>query len=225
MPHRRHAVYWLPPPGPLAARLADWLGWDPVAGEARPPPALPGLPRPAAEITERPRRYGPHATLRPPMRLVPGQEEALRDAVAGLAAGLPPARAEGLAIEAMGPFLALCAEGGALSELAAAVIRATEPFRAEPTPEELARRRAAGLTARQDAMLLRWGYPYVMEEFRFHLTLTGPLDPAEAGAVRDVLAPWLEPLLPRPFELRQIALLGEGEDGFLREIERFELRG
>lgn len=224
MTHRL-AVYWLPPPGPLAARLSDWLGWDPVAGERRAPPTLPGLPRPASEITERPRRYGPHATLRPPMRVIPGREGAMRDAVAGLAAATPPARAEGLAVAAMGPFLALRPAGGDLGALAAAVVRATEPFRAEPTAEELARRRAAGLSERQDAMLLRWGYPHVMEEFRFHLTLTGPLDPAEIGPVRDALAAWLDPHLPRPLEVRQVALLREGDDGFLRQLERFDLAG
>jgi len=40
---------------------------------------------------------------------------------------------------------------------------------------ELARRRTLRLTAEQDAMLARWGYPYVLEDFRFHMTLTGSL--------------------------------------------------
>ena len=42
-------------------------------------------------------------------------------------------------------------------------------------PEELKKRRGAGLSSRQELMLTTWGYPYVMEEFRFHLTLTGRL--------------------------------------------------
>ena len=40
----------------------------------------------------------------------------------------------------------------------------------------------SGLTDRQEALLTQWGYPYVMEEFRFHITLTGALDPAHLDA-------------------------------------------
>jgi hypothetical protein len=127
----------------------------------------------------------------------------------------------------MGRFLALRPEGpeDALWALAADVVRVTEPFRAPPGEEELARRRAAGLTERQEAMLERWGYPHVMEEFRFHVTLTGPLAPGEAAPVVEALGPWLAPVLPRPLEAGSISLLGEAEDGFFHEIERFALTG
>ena len=51
------------------------------------------------------------------------------------------------------------------------------PFARPPGAAELERRRKAGLSAAQEKMLLRWGYPYVLDEFRFHLTLTGRLQP------------------------------------------------
>ena len=228
MEPRRHAVYWTPTPGPLSDRLAAWLGWDPARGVAVAHPEVPDLPRPAAEITKRPRRYGPHATLRPPMRLAPGRTaEELEAAVAALAGRLAPAVADGLRLGRMDGFVALRPEGdaGDLDALAAEVVRALDPFRAEPDAEELARRRAAGLDARQEALLLRWGYPYVMEAFRFHVTLSGPLGEAEAAAVEVALGPALEPLLPRPFALDALTLMGEGADGFFREIGRFALAG
>ncbi|HZD24872.1 MAG TPA: DUF1045 domain-containing protein, partial [Alphaproteobacteria bacterium] len=59
--------------------------------------------------------------------------------------------------------------------------------RAPPQAAELAKRRAAGLTPRQEDLLRRWGYPYVMEEFRFHITLTGPVEPDEAAALLPAL--------------------------------------
>jgi hypothetical protein len=47
---------------------------------------------------------------------------------------------------------------------------------AEPlAQDELRRRRSAGLSAYEDALLMRWGYPYVLDRFRFHLSLTGSL--------------------------------------------------
>jgi hypothetical protein len=40
---------------------------------------------------------------------------------------------------------------------------------------------------RQRNYLDRWGYPYVMEEFRFHMTLTGRLDSTCRWGVVDML--------------------------------------
>ena len=38
---------------------------------------------------------------------------------------------------------------------------------------------ARKLTARQDAMLVRWGYPYVFDTWFFHMTLTRRLSAEE----------------------------------------------
>ena len=160
-PHR-HAVYWVPPPGSLAAFGAAWLGWDPALGAPVPRLDPPGLPRPGAEITEAPRRYGLHATLGPPVRLADGvSARDVEAAVEALAASLAPARCEGLRVARDGGFVALRPLGDAseLGALAAEVVRAMDPMRAPPSEAELARRRAPGLSPRQEAMLRRWGYP------------------------------------------------------------------
>ena len=72
---------------------------------------------------------------------------------------------------------------------------------------------------------MRWGYPYVMDEFRFHLTLTGKLDPDEAARTMAALDPYLTPLLPRPFVLRDLCLFGEDETGRFQLIQRYALTG
>ena len=228
MEPRRHAVYWVPPPGPLAALGAAWLGWDPALGAPVSRLDPPGLPRPGAEITEAPRRYGLHATLGAPVRLADGvSARDVEAAVEALAASLAPARCEGLRVARGGGFVALRPLGDAtgLSALAAEVVRAMDPLRAPPSGAELARRRSAGLSPRQEAMLRRWGYPHAMEEFGFHVTLTGPLGEGDAAAAEAALRPVVEPLLPRPFVLDAVALMGEGADGFFRVLRRHPLRG
>jgi len=108
--------------------------------------------------------------------------------------------------------------------------KTTEPV-AEPekclgaSAAELARRRAAGLTQRQDTLLLRWGYPYVMEEFRFHLTLTGKLDADLAETVQRYLVRTLAPVLPAPFRVEDLCLFGEDDQGRFHLIDRFALSG
>ena len=224
MTHSRYAIYYLPPPGPLADFGAAWLGWDVETGRAVPQPDIDGI----AALTETPRKYGFHATLKPPFRLAPGRDAAaLLDAVAGLAGRCPAAQADGLALTLLGRFLALTAKGdnGDIARVAAACVGELDTFRAPPTADDLARRRRSNLSERQDALLMRWGYPYVMEEFRFHMTLTARLSKPDMAAAQQALAAHL-PALPAPFVLDAVSLVGErASDGRFELIRRFPLSG
>ncbi len=227
MAWERYAVYILPKPGPLAEFGAAWLGWDVAAGAACPHPAIAGLPRPVGALTATPRRYGFHGTAKAPFRLADGTtEDELARAVEALAASHAPVRLEGLALARLGRFLALRPEGDGtgLAALAAAAVEGLDRFRAPASWAELAKRRAAGLSRRQEELLQRWGYPYTHDQFHFHITLTGRLAPPELDRVEAALTPVLEPLLPRPFVIDDLALLGSDRDGRFHLIARFPLR-
>lgn len=226
----RYAVYYAPPAGSALAAFGNaWLGRDPESGAAIPRPALEELPAERiAAITRSPARYGFHGTLKPPFALADGADRpALEAAVEDLAAQLRPATAEGgLALHALGRFLALTpqGDGGAIQALAAEVVERLDPLRAPPDEGELTRRRRAGLSDRQEALLQRWGYPYVMEEFRFHLTLTDALEAAEQGAVAQALAPAVAPFAQGPFRLDALALFGDPGGGApFQLLRRFAL--
>ncbi len=222
---RRHAVYYTPPPGAFADFGAEWLGWD-VARGTRATRTLDV--EDAEDITATPRRYGFHATLKPPFRLAEGRTVAeLEAAVADAAAVTPAIRGARLHLQRLGPFLALvpATEHAPFSTLADAMVRDLDAFRLPPSDAEIARRRGAGLTPAQDAHLLRWGYPYVFEEFRFHLTLSGKLDPATADRVEAALAPVLTEVVPNPFDITDVTLAGEDEDGYFHELHRYTLSG
>ncbi len=224
----RYAIYYAPPEDSPLARFGDaWLGRS-AAGRplaTRPEGAgLDGIDLDA--ITESPRHYGFHGTLKPPFALAEGRGEAdLIAALDAFAAGvrrfdLPPLRCA-----ALGSFIALvpgsdCAE---LSWLAGACVETFDPFRAPPSDGELAGRRANGLGERQEAMLVRWGYPYVFEEFRFHLTLTGRLDPPVRDRVRAALADLTAPLRADPVPVGDLALFRQPDRTTpFRIVERFE---
>jgi len=220
----RYALYYAPPEGPLADFGAAWLGWDLAAAAPLPHPAIPGVD--VARVTDTPRKYGFHATLKPPMRLAEGRSaHDLALAVGALCATLAPVRLEGLALTRIGRFLALTPVGdaAALNTTAAAIVADLDGFRAAPDAAELARRRAAGLSPAQEAQLARWGYPYVMEEFHFHMTLSGPLD--DPAPVEAALRPLLAPLPLAPFEIDAVALVGERPDGMFQLIHRYALSG
>ncbi len=212
----RYAVYAAPAPTePLGAFGAAWLGWDAEAGRAVPRFAVDGLPEPVESLTVEARRYGFHGTLKAPFRLAAGRRPSeLRDALRATAAGVRPVAVRLVLAERHG-FVALRPADPA-PELAAAAqtcVERLDAFRAPSTEAELARRRAAGLTASQEENLRRWGYPYVGRDFHFHFTLTRRLDPAAAAGVVAALAPSLEPILAAPFALDALCLFGDPGDG------------
>lgn len=218
---QRYAVYYAPDDPALAAFGATWLGWDVEHGRPCQQPAIEGI----QAITKAPQKYGFHGTLKPPFRLAEGKSsDALAQAVAKLASTRAPVTLDGLALARLGNFLALVPEGDAagLSGLAFACVSELDTFRDPPTKAELERRRAAGLSAEQDALLLNWGYPYVGNAFRFHLTLTGKLAPAELEKTVASLETAL-PVLPRPYQIASIALVGQREDGMFQLIQRHAL--
>ncbi|MCV2887920.1 DUF1045 domain-containing protein [Ruegeria aquimaris] len=221
----RYAIYFLPPASEAWARFgAAWLGWDVETGQELAHPEGTGLD--VAALTATPRKYGLHATMKPPFRLAAGQDpEALHRACAALAARRPAVVLAGLEITRLGRFLALRPVGelSALNALAAACVTELDPFRAPATPQELERRRAARLSPAQDAHLERWGYPYVLDQFRFHITLTGRLDEDALAQAQALLQDRLGPLLPVPFTLADLALVGEAAYGRFHLIHRYAL--
>jgi putative phosphonate metabolism protein len=220
---KRFAIYYAPREGEFAEAAARWLGWDLARGRTVGQPALPGI----AALTAEPRKYGFHGTIKPPFRLAAGLgADDLAKAVRDLSAELAPVRLPGLDLVLLEGFLALVPpRDPGLSALAARVVGALDPFRAALTEAEIARRRPDRLTDRQRAHLAQWGYPYVMEDFQFHLTLSGDLTEPEAETVATALTPMLAPILPRPFRVGSLCLFGQGSDKMFRLLHRYTLSG
>jgi len=175
----RYAIYYAPPDGSALWRKASaWLGRDVVTGQPLERPALPALADLDLDrLTADPRHYGFHATLKAPFELAAGRPEAeLLQAAFGVAYRLAAFEAV-IAPAALGRFLAFRLQSGeaAMQALHEACLRAFEPFRAPLSAADLERRRKAPLSAGQDAQLVTWGYPYVFDDFRFHMTLTGSI--------------------------------------------------
>ncbi len=223
MKYTRFAIYDAPVDDALANFGATWLGWDLRTGRFTRQADMPGLD----DITMTPRKYGFHGTLKPPFRLADGLSlDELRASVADLAGRCAPAQSGGLTLTTMGGFLALTPTGDltALARVASTCVRDLDAFRAPAFEAELVRRRSTGLSARQEALMRRWGYPYVLEEFRFHLTLSGRLPEADRAAWMNTALAHLPPLAER-YELGSIALCGERPDGKFELIQRYALTG
>ncbi|WP_448045875.1 DUF1045 domain-containing protein [Bradyrhizobium liaoningense] len=188
----RYAIYFAAGADSALSRFgAELLGYDAHTGDEVP------FPREAVQIaadwrdiTADPRKYGFHATLKAPMALVSGRTEAELMAACATFAGqprtIPVIRP---VVDTISGFIAVIpAEPvDALRQLAADCVREFDSIRAALTAEDRARRKPEKLTERQRDYLERWGYPYVMEEFRFHMTLTGRLDAERRGPILEML--------------------------------------
>ncbi len=179
------------------------------------------------EITAEARRYGFHATLKPPMRLAHPWAALMEDAAA-LADSLAPFDLPALAVADLGGFLALreTAPCPALHALADACVTGLDAHRVPNDAAEVARRRKPGLSAAQDAMLLDWGYPHVLGTWRFHMTLTRRLSPEERAMVLPRAEASFAAALALPRRVEDICLFTQPSPGapFLL-AERLPLRG
>ena len=227
----RYAIYFAPATNdPLWRFGSSVLGYDAASG-ARVAfldhPLLRDAPLEA--WTADPRKYGFHATLKPPFALAPGADEAaLIEAARAFAGAQIPFDAGPLRVGPIaGAFVALRPAGPApgLSRLADACVEAFDRFRAPPRAAERARRLQSPLTPKQIENLDRWGYPYVFEDFRFHMTLSGPLQREDrdryAAAMAELYAP-----LARPLLVDGVALFRQAESGgAFAVLERFGFGG
>lgn len=194
----RYAVYHAPPRHHLLTVLASaWLGHDAWTGAPVARPVINGLEMDEAEVdalTAEPRHYGFHGTLKAPFSLASGQTEAaLVKAFLAFSAAQNSFEAD-LVVKSLSGFIALTLAhpSDAMAALHAACVVGFEPFRAPLSDTELARRRRAPLTAVQDSKLVTFGYPWIFEDFRFHMTLTARVsDPEQREVIREALTAYL----------------------------------
>lgn len=222
----RYAIYYTPPADdPLTRRAAHWLGRDAFSGRMTTQPAVAGFaPDRFSALTADPRRYGFHATMKAPFALADGASEAqligaLDDFAARRSAFVLPS----LVLGQIGRFFALvpASPSPELQALAADCVMAFDRFRAPLGEADIARRRPESLSPRERHNLMRWGYPYVLDDFLFHMTLTGPVEEADQPRMRAAIEAHFDGLLGKPLAVGALAIFTErahGEPFILRHI-------
>ena len=228
----RYALYYAPRADePLARAATQWLGRNAETGQSRALVPVAGIAyERLAAIVADPRLYGFHGTLKAPIALADGATERdLVDAVGRFAVGQRPITVPTMELAELSDFLALvpgarCVE---LHDLADQCVVEFDEFRRPADEAELARRRSSGLSQRQDDLLVRWGYPYVLEHWRFHLTLSGRLpDERERQMVLAELRRRFGGEIDRPLAVRDLCVFRQPGSGRpFSVLARFRLGG
>lgn len=173
----RYAIYYVPAAGDdLYSAASAWLGRDAYMDMPLVRPVVAGMESLDPDLlTADPRHYGWHATLKAPFELAAGlSAEALLAGIDRYCGSRPPFSAL-LRVAALGDFIAftLAEPSAEMRLLHEDCVRRFDHFRAPLSEFDLARRRRATMTPDQDARLVTFGYPWIFEDFRFHMTLTG----------------------------------------------------
>jgi putative phosphonate metabolism protein len=227
----RYAIYYAPAQGSDLDRFGSHLlGYDAYRGAtlAFPESMTQAVPD-WLELTQDPRKYGFHATLKAPLSLAPGRTEtellAACETFATTSRSIPVFKP---GVSLISGFVAVVPEQplDTLLALAADCVRAFDGFRAPLTAEDRNRRNPSRLTPRQLAHLDRWGYPYVMEDFQFHMTLTGRIPADRQAGVLAILQRRFAEIDLAALAVDSIALFRqERVDTRFRIMQRYALNG
>lgn len=214
----RYAIYFTPPADdPLTRRASHWLGRDAISSEGLAQPIVEAFSELAfAELTSDPRRYGFHATMKAPFELAEGvSERELVSAFESFAARQEAFTLPSLVLGQLGPFFALVPGSTSpdLQALASDCVTVFDRFRAPLDANDIARRRPERLSPGEHRNLMAWGYPYVLDDFRFHMTLTGPMERDDQPAMRAAIEGHFEHLLGQPRAIDTISLFVEPSRG------------
>jgi putative phosphonate metabolism protein len=226
----RYGIYFSPRPGaPLHELGSQWLGRDIASGESLDPDLPSHIGRDEwLRVTESPRRYGFHATLKPPFQLAEDKTfEDLRAAVRDFASRHESFAAPPLGVGTLGRFLALTLSepSQGFSSLAADSVGEFDRFRAPASEEELAQRLHGSLSSREREHVLQWGYPYVFDTWKFHMTLTCSLPPPSLPPFEQYLHHRFAPVCEQPLLVDSVCIVHEPYPGALfRLVDRACLR-
>lgn len=203
---------------------SSWLGWDTISGQPASQPETDSAVN-IQKITEAPRKYGLHATIKAPFRLANNVTVLeLEQQLKILCGAIKPVEFN-LKLSELSGFFALTptVKNTELRKLHTKVVRELDYFRAQPTKEEIIKRRENQLTSEQDQNLIKWGYPYIFENFYFHITLTGKIPEDFRNKVKGKIENFFQPVLQQKINLSELALVGEAKDGNFYVIRQMPL--
>jgi hypothetical protein len=226
----RYAIYYTPAPFSALARFGSGvIGYDCFDAVEVAHMRLDGIDSNIQKLmTLDPRWYGFHATIVAPFHLKSISEDDFIAMVSTYATETAPVRIGGLKVATIGEFVALIptVPNEDITRFAADCVATFNPCRAPVTAADRERRLSSKLSPRQIELLDQWGYPYVLDEFRFHMTLTGALLDNMRDMFRDALEFAFAERSNDSLELDAISVMRQDDAGArFRVLRRCRLRG
>ena len=178
------------------------------------------------DYCEQPAKYGFHATLKAPFRLKRNvKTKNFYDVISHIAAQHSRFKIKGLKIVYSKKFTFITSRkpNKLLINLESDLVKHLDTFRAELNKTEIKKRIPDSLTFKQNKYLKEWGYPFVFDQFKFHMTLMNQNNNKLSNKQKLELEKLIYKTSNNVIEFNEISLLGENKNGHFEEIKRFKL--
>ena len=215
--YKRYAIYYAPIENPELDLFGKcWLGWDPYKGVETTKSDLSKLPsfKKFSSLVLTPKQYGFHGTIKAPFRLKNEYTyNDLENKVREISKQIHSFYFDQLIIKKLGNFIGLIPTNNLkINAVSNKFVEELDYLRDELSESEIKKRKPHKLTSNQKQMLFKWGYPYVFNEFKFHLTLTGKLRIEEIDNVYKYLQTILKSVNLRKIHFKSICIFGQKTD-------------
>ncbi len=215
--YKRYAIYYAPIENPELDLFGKcWLGWDPYKGEETTKSDLSKLPsfKKFSGLVLTPKQYGFHGTIKAPFRLKNKYTYSdLENKVREISKQIQSFHLDKLVIKKLGNFIALTpSKNLKVNDVSNKFVEGLDFLRDDLSEDEIKKRHPHKLSFNQKKMLFKWGYPYVFNEFKFHLTLTGKLRIEEIDNVYKYLQTILKSVNLRKIHFKSICIFGQKTD-------------
>ena len=178
------------------------------------------------DYCEQPAKYGFHATLKAPFRLKRNvKTKNFYDVISHIAAQHSRFKIKGLKIVYSKKFTLITSRkpNKLLINLENDLVKHLDTFRAELNKTEIKKRIPDSLTFKQNKYLKEWGYPFVLDQYKFHMTLMNQNNNKLSNKQKLELEKLIYKISNNLLEFNEISLLGENKNGYFEEIKRFKL--
>ena len=224
--YKRYAIYYVPSENSELDLFGKcWLGWDPYKGVETTKSDLSKLPsfKKFSSLVLTPKQYGFHGTIKAPFRLKNEYTyNDLENKVREISKQIHSFYFDQLIIKKLGNFIGLIPTNNLkINAVSNKFVEELDYLRDELSESEIKKRKPHKLTSNQKQMLFKWGYPYVFDEFKFHLTLTSKLNVVEIDDVLRSLQNILKQVNLNKISFNNICIFGQKSDEKFYFVQRF----
>ena len=224
--YKRYAIYYVPSENSELDLFGKcWLGWDPYKGVETTKSDLSKLPsfKKFSSLVLTPKQYGFHGTIKAPFRLKNEYTyNDLENKVREISKQIHSFYFDQLIIKKLGNFIGLIPTNNLkINAVSNKFVEELDYLRDELSESEIKKRKPHKLTSNQKQMLFKWGYPYVFNEFKFHLTLTSKLNVVEIDEVFRSLQNILKQVNLNKISFNNICIFGQKNDEKFYFVKRF----
>ena len=233
--YSRYAIYYAPPKESSLEEFGRyWFGWDPLNAKLinnkQRINYLNGFGIKNLKNIDKnvliAKKYGFHGTLIPPFKLNKNYStNLLFKKTEDIAKKFKKFKFYKFKLKKMNNFYAFVQnkKNNNINKLSNRLVRELFKFRSPLTKKEIDRRNPSKLSKLQLNILYKWGYPYLMSEFNFHMTLASEVTGNKLYLELKKIERNKEIILNEINNFDKIYIFGENQKGMFENLENFSL--